>query len=146
MFSGKVRPMIRLNRKIIHIVLACLLGLNLATSGAIAAASCPSQMCCSGPMDMNHCDGLLNFAFPMHECCGECHDIFCDLMKNPLQDVNAVNSSPFQGSYAPFLLGIIDSLGVANSRIISFEPKYQFPTTLAWGQIPLYIEHLTLII
>ena len=46
----------------------------------------------------------------------------------------------------PFLLGILDSLGEGNSRIMSFEPESQFPTTLAWGQIPLYIEHLTLII
>ena len=138
--------MVRISRKILPVVLACLLGLNLATSAAVVAAPCPSQMCCSGPMDMDHCDGLLNFAFPMQDCCGECHDIFCDLMKNPLQDVNAVNSSPFQGSYAPFLLGIVDSIGEANSRIVVSEPRYLFPTGLAWSQIPLYIEHLSLII
>ena len=146
MFSGKRYLMIRLNRKILALVLACILGLNLAVSTAVGAASCPPQNCGSGPMDMDHCNGLLNFVFPTHECCGECHDIFCDLMKNPLQDLNAVNSSSFQVSYGPFVLGVVDSIGLANSRMALFEPRYQFPSAIACSQIPLYIEHLCLII
>ena len=97
-------------------------------------------------MDMIHCDGLLNFAFPMQGCCGECNDIFCDLMKNPLQDANALNSSPFQGSYYPFLLGTVDSIGESNVQIALSEPRYLFAAAPAWSQIPLYIEHLSLII
>jgi hypothetical protein len=138
--------MIRLIRKISAITLACLLGLNLAAGAAVVVTPCPASMCCSGPMDMVHCDGLLNFAFPMQECCGECNDVFCDLMKNPLQDANAVNSSPFQGSYYPFLLGTVDPIGESNVRIALSEPRYLFPAAPAWSQIPLYIEHLSLII
>ena len=138
--------MIRLIRNISAIMLACLLGLNLAAAAAVVAAPCPTSMCCSGPMDMIHCDGLLNFAFPMQGCCGECNDIFCDLMKNPLQDANALNSSPFQGSYYPFLLGTVDSIGESNVQIALSEPRYLFAAAPAWSQIPLYIEHLSLII
>ena len=146
MFSDEVSLMIRLIRKISAITLACLLVLNLAAGAAVVVGHCPSSMGSSSPMDMDHCDGLLNFAFPIQGCCGECNDIFCDLMKNPLQDANAVNASPFQGSCYPFILGTVDPIPESGVWIASSAPSYLFCATLAWSQIPLYIENLTLII
>jgi len=103
-------------------------------------------MSSSGPIDMDHCDGLLNFTLPIQGCCGECNDLFCDLMKNPLQDANAVNASPFQGSCYPFLLGTVDPNTESGAWIALSEPRYLFFAALAWSQIPLYIENLSLII
>ena len=137
----------RLTRKISAITIACLFGLNLAAGAAVGVTPCPFAISSSGLMDMDHCDdGLLNFAFPMQGCCGQCNDIFCDLMKNPLQDANAVNSSPFQGSYYPSLLGTADAIGESSAQIALSEPRYLFSAWPAGGQIPLYIEHLALII
>jgi len=138
--------MIRLMCKISAITLACLLVLNLAAGVAVVIGHCPSAMGSSSPMDMDHCDGLLNFAFPMQGCCGGCNDVFCDLMKNPLQDANAVNTSPFQGSCYPYLLGTVDLIAESGARIALSEPRYLFSAVPAWSQVPLYIEHLSLII
>ena len=146
MFSVEVSLMIRLIRKISAITLACLLVLNVAAGAAVVVGHCPFSMGSSSPMDMDHCDGLLNFAFPMQGCCGECNDIFCDLMKNPLQDANADNTSPFQGSCYPILLETEDPIDESDAQIALSEPRYLFPAALAWSQIPLYIEHLSLII
>ena len=138
--------MIRLIRKISAITLACLLGLNLAAGAAVVVAPCPASMCCSGPMDMVHCDGLLNFELPMQECCGECNDIFCDLTKNPLQDINTVNSSPSQASYYPFLLATAIPIGESCVQISLSASRYLLPAALVSSQVPLYLEHLCLII
>lgn len=97
-------------------------------------------------MDMDHCDGLLDFGSPMQACCGECGDIFCDLLKNSLQDVNAVNSSPFQGNNDPFLLESADVPGESSLQIALSDPRYLFAASTARSQIPIYIQHLTLII
>ena len=146
MFSADVSLMIRLVLKISAITLACLLVLNVAAGAAVVLGHCPSSMGSSNPIDMDRCDGLLNFAFPIQGCCGECNDIFCDLMKNPLQDANAVNASPFQGSSYPFFLGTVDPIAESGAGIALFEPSYLFSAALAWSQIPLYIELLSLII
>ena len=146
MFSADVSLMIRLIRKISAITLACLLALNVAAGAAVVVGHCPSPMGSSSPIDMSHCDGLLNFAFPIQGCCGECNDIFCDLMKNPLQDANAVNTSPFQGSCYPFFPGTVDPIAESGVWIALSEPRYLFSAAPAWSQIPLYIEHLSLII
>ena len=146
MFSGEIPPMIRLIRKISAIILACLLGFNLAAGAAVVVAPCPTSMSYSDPMDMDHCDGLLNFAFPMQGCCGECNDIFCDLMKITLQDANVVNTSPLQGSCYPYLFGTVDPIAESGVRIALSEPRYLFSAVPAWSQVPLYIEHLSLII
>ncbi len=137
--------MIRLIRKISAITLACLLVLNLAAGAAVVVGHCPSSMG-SSPIDMDHCDGLLNFAFPIQGCCGECNDIFCDLMKNPLQDANAVITSSFQGSCYPLLPATVDPIAESRAWIVLSEPRYLFSAAPAWTQIPLYIEHLSLII
>ena len=146
MLSDEVSPMIQLIRKISAIILAGLLGLNLAVAAAVVVAPCPSSMCSSGPMDMHHCDGLLDFAFPLQGCCGECNDIFCDLMKNPWQDVNAVDSSPFQGRYHHPFLGNVDPIGEGSLPMALSEARYLLPAAPTWSQVPLYIEHLSLII
>jgi hypothetical protein len=139
--------MIRLSRKISAIALVCLLVLNLAADAAVVIGHCPSSMSSSSLMDMDHCDGLLNFAFPILGCCGECNDIFCELMKNPLQDAKAVNTPPFfQVSCSPFFLGTVDPNAESSAWIVLFEPRYLFSAAPAWSQIPLYIQHLALII
>lgn len=146
MLSDELFLMIRLIRKISAITLACLLGLNLAAGAAVVAEPCPSSMCCCDPRDMDHCDGLLNFAFSMQECCGECNDIFCDLTKNPLQDINTVNSSPSQASCYPFLLGTAVPIGESCVQISLSASRYLLPAALVSSQVPLYLEHLCLII
>jgi hypothetical protein len=146
MLSVEEFYMSRLTRKISAITLACLLGFNLAAHTAIVAPPCPFSICSSDPMDMELCNGLLDFGFPMQACCGECGDIFCDLLKNSLQDVNAVNSSPFQGNYDPFLLESADVPGESSRQIALSEPRYPFTASMAWSQIPIYIQHLALII
>jgi hypothetical protein len=133
-------------QKILVITLACLLVLNLAAGATVMVGHCPPSMGSRTPMDMDHCDGMLDFTFPMHECCGECNDIFCDLMKNPLQDANAVNTSPFQGSCYPVFLETVDFTDSSDFRLSFSATMYLIPTALARSQIPLYIEHLSLII
>ena len=146
MFSADVTLMTRLIRKISAITLAWLLMLNVTAGAAAMVGHCPSSIGSSSPMDMDHCDGLLNFTFPKQGCCGECIDIFCDLMKSPLQDANAVNTSPSQGSFYPLFPATADPMAEPGVWTSLFEPKYLFSATLARSQIPLYIEHLSLII
>ena len=138
--------MIRLRRKISIVILACILGLNVAAGAAIVAEPCSSSIVSSDPMDMGHCDGMLNFAFPTQGCCGQCNDIFCDLMKNPLQDANAVNSSPFQVSHYHFLPGSVYPIDASGTGTALSATRYLFSAGPPWSQVPLYIEHLSLII
>ena len=138
--------MSRLIRKILTITLACLLGFNLAAHAAVVVPPCPLSICSSDPMDMDHCNGLLDFGSSMQGCCGECGNIFCDLMKNSMQDVNAVNSSPLQGSFDPIFLETVDFIGEPSFQIALSEPRYIFAAMMAWSQIPLYIQHLAMII
>ena len=140
-----VFSMIQFTRKISAVTFACLLAFNIAASAAPVAEHCLSSMG-SSPMDMHHCDGLLNFSFPTINCCGECNDIFCDLMKNPFQDANAVNSSPSPGSIYPIFPATVDPIAEPGAWTAMFEPRYLFSASLARSQIPLYIEHLSLII
>jgi hypothetical protein len=146
MLSGEEFHMSRLIRKISTVILACLLGFNLAAYAAVVTLPCQSSICANGLMDMGHCDGLLDFGFPMQGCCDECGDIFCDLLKNSLQDINAVNSSSFQGNYDPFLLESTDVPGESSLQIALSEPGYLFTASVEGSQLPLYIQHLALII
>ena len=138
--------MIRLIHKISAILLACLLGLNLAAGGAVAAEPCPPSLCPGGLMDMGHHNGMINFALPMQGCGEDCNDIFCDLMKDPLQDVSAVNLSPFQGHYYPVILTNLAPLGLSGVRASAFESRHPLFDSWASSQIPLYLQHLALII
>ncbi len=146
MGSDKATPMNRYIRKISVISLACLLMLNVATGAAVSAGHCQLSMDAGSPMDMDHCDGLLKFAFPAQGCCGNCFDIFCDLMKNPLQDANTANTLTFQTSFYPSFLGTINAVAESDDHIALSEQLYLLRTPLEWRQIPLYIENLSLII
>ncbi len=137
--------MIHLIRKISVIILACLLVLNVTAGAAAVAEHCSSPMV-SSPMDIHHCDGLLNFVFPTIKCCEHCNDIFCDLMKDPLQDANALTSSTFQSSSFPIFTETVHPSAESGDWTVMFEPRYLFTQTLTWSQTPLYIEHLALII
>jgi len=142
--------MIRLIHKIIAVTVGCLLVLNLASGAAVAAGNCSSRMSASmvdeNPMEMGHCDGLLNFGLPPQKCCDECSDIFCDLMNDHLQDAHAVNILPLQKSVYPFLLGAVCVSAEPGTRISRSKPRFQFPSEPSWNLIPLYIENLSLII
>ena len=138
--------MIRLIHKISAIVLAGLLGLNLAAGGAIAADPCLPSLCPSGWMDMGHHNGMFNFALPMQGCCQDCDDTFCDLMKDPLQDLNAVNSPPYHGSYYPVITGTLDAVGQSGLRASVSDSRHWLIDSWSSSQIPLYLEHLALII
>lgn len=138
--------MIRLSPKILAITLTCLLVFNVATGAASVIGHCEASMVNISPMAMDHCDGLLNFTFPLQGCCGDCSDIFCDLIKNPLQDANAANASPIQGSCYPIFLGSVNPIDASDGRIALSEHRFILSAAPAWNQIPLYIEHLALII
>lgn len=133
-------------RKISTIILACLLGFNLSTYAAITASPCLSSICSSDPMGMDHCNGLLDFGSPMQGCCGDCGDIFCDLMKTSSLDTSAVNSSPFQGNHYLMLLETTDFMGDSSLQLWLPESWYLSVASMAWSQIPLYLQHLALII
>ncbi len=138
--------MMRLIHKISAIVLACLLGLNLAAGGAVAAEPCLPSLCPSGLMDMGHHNGMFNFALPMQACGENCTDIFCDLMKDPLQDANAVNSSAYQGHHYPVILATVDAVGQSGNRAPVSESRHRLIVSWSSSPIPLYLEHLSLII
>ena len=138
--------MIRLSPKILAITLTCMLVFNLPTGAASVNGHCEASMVNISPMAMDHCDGLLNFTFPLQGCCGDCNDIFCDLIKNPLQDANATNASPIQGSCYPIFLGSVNSIDASDGRIALSEHSFTLSAAQARNQIPLYIEHLALII
>ena len=132
------------NRKMPIIVLACLLALNPAA--AVDADACPPHLCCGASMDLGHHNGMLNFDVPMQGCCEDCNDGFCDLMADPLQEVNAVNTSPSQGPQAPLILGTVSAFGHSSLQASGSEPHYPLLELRASGQIPLYLENLALII
>ena len=134
----------RFNHKIPVIVLACLLALNPAV--AVDADACPPHLCCGASMDLGHHNGMLNFAVPMQGCCKDCNDGFCDLMADPLQEVNAVHSSPFKGPQAPLILGTVSAFGHSSLQIFGSESQHPLLELRASGQIPLYLENLALII
>ena len=143
---GAFSPMKRLIQKMPVIILACLLALNLAAGAAVDAAPCPPHLCGSGLIDMGHHNGMINFALPMQGCCEDCNDTFCDLMKDPLQNVNAVNSSPYQGPYYPVILGTLDTVEQSGLWASVSDSQHWLIDSWSSSQIPLYLEHLALII
>ena len=133
-------------QKIAVIVLACLLALNPAAGAAVDAAPCPPHVCCGAAMNTGHHNGMLNFAVPTQGCCDDCNDGFCDLMADPLQEVNTVHSSPFQGPHAQLILGTVGAIGQLSLRASASESRRSLLELRASGQIPLYLENLALII
>ena len=133
-------------RKTSIITVACLLALNFAAGNTVEAAPCLAHLSCGGPMDMGHHNGMINFAIPMQGCCDGCDDIFCGLLKDPLKDINAVNSSPAQSAYFPVILGPVISNDQTRPCAPVSGPRHSLPNFWASNQIPLYLEHLALII
>ena len=136
----------RLIPKILAFGLACLLVVNLSTAAVAMIGHCETSMAGINPMAMNHCDGLINFAFPSQDCCGDCDDIFCDLIKNSWLDTNVINASPIHASCYPIFLGSVSPIDASDSQIALSEQWVTLFDAPPWRQIPLYIEHLALII
>ena len=136
----------RLFRKNPIIIVACLLALNFTAGNSVEAAPCLAHLSCAGPMDMGHHNGLINFAIPMQGCCDGCDDIFCGLLKDPLKDVSAVNSSPAQGPYYPVILGSVISIDETRPSATVSGPRQLLSEFWTMSQIPLYLENLALII
>jgi len=127
-------------------MLACSLGLNLAAGGAVAAEPCSPSLCPSGLMDMGHHNGMIDFALPMQGCGEDCNDIFCDLLKEPFLKANAVNSFPYPGPYHPVILGTVDAIDRLGLQASMSEFRPPLIDSRASSPIPLYLEHLSLII
>jgi len=96
---------------------------------------------------MGHHNGMINFNLPMQEgCCEDCNDIFCNLMKDPLQDANVVNPSPYQGHYYPVILATLDAIGQSGIQAPVSGSRQRLIVSWSSSPIPLYLEHLSLII
>ena len=137
--------MIRLIRNISLITLACILVLNGGATTGMVMGSC-STSANAGHMDMDHCGGLLNFALPMHGCCGDCLDIFCDLFKNPLKSANTAPTIVRQDYEKDIYARSGDVRKETDTCLAADFRESRLWAEPKWGSIPLYIEHLTLII
>ena len=136
----------RLRPKIALVVSACLLGVHLVMGTAAAIAPCPLTTCCCGPMLTDACHDMINFARPIQKCCDDCNDLFCGLLNDPLQDVKPVQaSSELMFSHPSYVVNLQNvEMGcdvIPGPRIWNI---LYFKVTV--NPIPLYIEHLSLII
>jgi hypothetical protein len=141
-----VMECLRMNRlapKIAVVAAAFLLGMNIGAGTAVAVAPCPPSICCGGSM---HHDAVLKFELRVQKCCDECTVLPCGLSKDPLQDVKPVQPTLEIGySVSPYAL-IAQSACIFRKYLspckswplLAFEP--------ASNPVPLYIEHLSLII
>ena len=134
--------------KIALMVSACLLVMNFAAGAAIAIEPCPPSICCAVPihMDMESCNNMLNFAHPIQKCCDECNDLFCGLLNDPLKDVKTVYPAPEMGYYQTFHAVSVQSVDFACEQILEPKPWYLISFEATSNLVPLYIEHLSLII
>lgn len=137
--------MIPLIRKITAVALGCILALSGVVSAAGGVAHCPS-MTEDRSMVVDHCDGLLDFGLPMQGCFGDCNDVFCDLIKDPLPEAGTATTSSFQGGVPIFFGGVADLVADCEIRNLPPSPRYLLPTALLSSQPPLYVKHLKLII
>jgi hypothetical protein len=133
----------RLTPKIALLVALCLLGMNFAAGADIAAAPCPPSLCCGGPM--HHYD-IINFARPAQKCCDQCNDLFCGLLDDPLQDVKTVQPSLEMGYSHAFYAANLQPLDISCEHIWEAKPWRLLCFEMASKPVPLYIEHLSLII
>lgn len=136
----------RLTRKLAFLIIVCLLGMNFTSGAVLAAAPCPTPMCCSGPMHLGHCNDMFNFMMPMQKCCDQCNNLFCGPINDPLQDVNPVNPTPEQGYYSSFLLENVNVSDLSFVQVAQTKAGNPAPVEMASNLIPLYIEHLSLLI
>jgi hypothetical protein len=86
------------------------------------------------------------FALTAKKCCDDCSDLFCGLLNDPLQDVKPVQPAPELGypdsSYAVFA----QPAGICRGQPLPSEPWPLFAFEIVSNPVPLYIEHLSLII
>ncbi len=136
-------PMNRLAPKIALIVSACLLGMNFTAGAAIAVVPCPPSICCSGSM---HPSDMINFADPIQKCCDECKDLFCGLLNDPLQDVKTVQPTPEMGYSHTFYAANVQPVDISCEHVSGSKPWYLLSFEMVSNPVPLYIEHLSLII
>lgn len=137
--------MIGFIRKIAVVALVCIIALNAGTTTSMVIGDCSSSVN-AGHMGMDHCNGLFNFALPMQGCCGECSDIFCDLFKNPLKDANTAPVFTAQDYFQDVNVRSGDFWDANDTRLTAAIYGSRVTPTFKKGTIPLYIEHLTLII
>jgi len=132
-----------LKPKIALIVSAFLLVMNFVAGTAIAVAPCPPEICCGSSM---HHGDMLNFALPAKTCCDDCSDLFCGLLNDPLQDVKPVEPVLELGysdsSYAVFA----QPADIFRGYVLPSKPLPLFTFEGISNPVPLYIEHLALII
>lgn len=137
---------LRMNRlapKIAFTVTAFLLGMNFVAGTAIAAAPCPPSVCCSQSM---HPNAVLNFVLPVQKCCDECKDLLCGLLYDPLQDVKPVQPTPEIGySHAYYALNV-QLAGISRGFLLPSKSWQLLAVEVSSNPVPLYIEHLALII
>lgn len=145
--------LLRMNRsrsKIALMVSACLLVMDFAAGAAIAIEPCPPSICCAAPipmhMDMESCNNMLNFAHSIQKCCDGCNDLFCGLLNDPLKDVKTVYPSPEMGYYQSFHAVSIQSVDLASEQTLVPKPWHLISFEETSNSVPLYIEHLSLII
>jgi hypothetical protein len=97
-------------------------------------------------MHMGHWNGMINFMTPMQKCCDQCNNLFCGSINDPLQDVNPVNPSPEQGTYSSFHPDSLNVSDLSFVQVVKSKPADPAPIEWASNLIPLYIEHLSLLI
>lgn len=136
----------RLTPKIALLICVSLVGMNFTAGVVFAAAPCPPPMCCSGPMHMGHCNDMINFMAPMQKCCDQCNNLFCGPINDPLQDVNPVNPAPEQGYYSSFHTDNVNVSDLSFVQVVQLQRGDSAPAEPATNLIPLYIEHLSLLI
>ena len=88
---------------------------------------------------------MINFALPAQKCCDECTDLLCGLL-DPLQDVNTVQPSQEMGYYHAFQTANIQTVDMSCKPILEPKPWHLIFFKSDSKPVPLYLEHLTLII
>ena len=136
----------RLTPKLTFLIIVCLLGMNFTSGAVLAAAPCPPSMCCSGPMHMGHCNDMFSFMMPVQKCCDRCNNLFCGPINDPLQDVKPVNPTPEQGYYSSSFLENVNVSDLSFVPVAQTKAGDSAAVELASNLIPLYIEHLSLLI
>ena len=133
----------RLKPKLALIISTFLLGMNFAAGTAIAVTPCPPRICCGGSM---HHNAVLTFALPVQKCCDECKDLLCGLLNDPLQDAKPVQPTPEIGySDTSYPLNA-QPAGISRGHLLPSKSWQLLAFEMVSNPVPLYIEHLALII
>ena len=133
----------RLKPKLALIISTFLLGMNFAAGTAIAVTPCPPSICCGGSM---HHNAVLTFSLPVQKCCDECKDLLCGLLNDPLQDAKPVQPTQEIGySDASYALNA-EPDSISRGHLLPSKSWQILAFEVVSNPVPLYIEHLALII